>query len=81
MTVSEDGSDRSSASPEPADWAGSRHDAGYQRPGWVLVLAAAAVLLLIVIVLALVLGDGEHGPGRHDGGMHGGPVTDLSSLP
>lgn len=34
-------------------------------PGWVKWFVVGAVLLVLVLVAGLLLGRGEHGPGRH----------------
>ena len=37
-------------------------------PRWVKAAALVTAVLLAAIVLMVVLGEGEHGPGRHTGG-------------
>lgn len=43
-------------------------------PAWVKALGLALlVIVLVVIVAMLVLGGGEHGPGRHTGWLDAQP--------
>jgi hypothetical protein len=42
-------------------------------PRWVKVSALVALIVLILFVVALVVGGGEHGPGRHASRNHSGP--------
>ena len=39
-----------------------------KRPRWVKISAIVVVVLVVILVAAMLLG-GEHGPGRHFGGL------------
>ncbi len=42
-------------------------------PLWVKYLVAALVAVVLLAVLAMLVLGGDHGPGRHGGGMHSAP--------
>ncbi|WP_248581090.1 hypothetical protein [Nocardioides sp. InS609-2] len=46
----------------------SEHTPRHERPRWLVVLAVVAAIALLVLVVAMVLGGGKHGPGRHTQG-------------
>lgn len=50
----------------------------FKRPRWVLFLAIAIVGVAMIVLVA-VLSGGDHGPGRHGGGMDGGVIAGLSA--
>ena len=47
-----------------------------RMPRWVKISAIVTGVLVMLVVVALVVGGGNHGPGRHLGGDDGGaPAT------
>ena len=49
-------------------------------PRWVKVVGVVTVLLIAAVALVLLLGGGEHGPGRHaPGGDSGGHTAPADS--
>jgi prolyl oligopeptidase PreP (S9A serine peptidase family) len=47
-------------------------------PRWVKVSGLVALAVLVLFVVVLVVGGGEHGPGRHQGGVHTGPPPGVT---
>jgi hypothetical protein len=47
-------------------------------PRWVKVSGLVAVVVLVLFVIVLVVGGGEHGPGRHQLGDHTGPPPRIT---
>ena len=57
------------AYPDPDVDAGAESDLGSppSTPRWVKVCGIIALVLVVLVVLMLVVGGGNHGPGRHAG--------------
>jgi ABC-type transporter Mla subunit MlaD len=47
-------------------------------PRWVKVFGIIALLLLLLVVIALLVGKGDHGPGRHTPRGHTGPPPGVT---
>jgi hypothetical protein len=47
-------------------------------PRWAKVSALVALIVLVLFVIVLVVGGGEHGPGRHTPRNHAGPLAELT---
>jgi hypothetical protein len=58
------------AYPASGDDTGAESDpeATTGTPRWVKVFGVIALVLVVLVVLMLVVGGGNHGPGRHTGG-------------
>ena len=50
-------------------------------PRWVKTSAIAALVLVVLVVIAMLLSGGEHGPGRHSGGLAPPPSTAQPHAP
>jgi hypothetical protein len=46
-----------------------RTDANEGMPRWVKVSGIVAALIVVLLVAVMLLSGGEHGPGRHFGGL------------
>ena len=52
-------------------------------PRWVKISLAVAAVLVVLAIAVMLLGGGEHGPGRHLGGVaptHSTPVHEVRGL-
>ena len=55
-----------------------------ERPGtprWVKVTAAIAVVVVALVAVMLLVGGGDHGPGRHGGSGNNSGDAQPSSIP
>ncbi|MFE6649760.1 hypothetical protein ACFVJS_24555 [Nocardioides sp. NPDC057772] len=64
-----------SDSPKPS---GPSNDGPPGMPSWVKYLLAALLAVVLLAVLAMLITGGEHGPGRHIGGM--GPASVVGAI-
>ncbi|NYI77034.1 hypothetical protein [Nocardioides panzhihuensis] len=55
------------------------HETPPGMPSWVKFLIGALLAVILVAVLAMVLVGGDHGPGRHSGGIHSAPAADEAA--
>jgi hypothetical protein len=67
-----DPSQQASATPNDG---GTTQDGPPGMPRWVKVSAIVTGLLVVLVVVALAVGGGNHGPGRHGGDDGGSPAT------
>ena len=68
-------------SPDTGDDASLRHDLGSPpgTPRWVKVLGIIALVVALLAVIAMFVGGGDHGPGRHvPSGGAGGDTRSIA---
>jgi hypothetical protein len=54
--------------------AAREHEGPPGMPSWVKYLIGALLAVILLAVLAMLVVGGDHGPGRHSGGMHSAPA-------
>jgi hypothetical protein len=64
---------------DEAERAGRRPTSG--TPRWVKIIGVIALVLALAVIVMLILGGGEHGPGRHTGSQPAGAVETEGHTP